>query len=70
MSRTPITRQQREEQLIEHYRNEAIGLNRLAELLGIHIMDAQHLLEKYNLDLQLTVEDFEAEMAMIRQKTE
>jgi predicted HTH domain antitoxin len=66
MSQTLITHQQLEEQLIQQYRNQEIGLGKLAEVLGIHIMEAQQLLKKYNLDLQLTVEDFELEMAVLQ----
>jgi predicted HTH domain antitoxin len=54
-------------EVMEQYRTGDIGLNKLAELLGIHITDAQHLLKKYHLDLQLTIADLEDDLRVMRQ---
>lgn len=67
MSQT-ITIAQRvlEAEVMQRYARGEIGLNKVAELLGIHIMDAQALLKQYDLELQLTVEDVQQELDELR----
>ncbi len=55
-----------EAQVMQRYARGEISLNQVAELLHIHVMDAQALLDKYQIDLQLSVEDFQREVKTLQ----
>lgn len=57
-----ITDQHHRDAVMARYACGEIGINKVAELLDIHIMDAYALLTDYNLEIQLTVDDFQQEM--------
>lgn len=58
--------EQFEAETMERYARDEIGLGLVAEILGIHIMDAQALLGKYDIDLAYDEEMLEQDMRRAR----
>ena len=60
----------RESQLVEdtlrEYQAEEISIGWVGEILGLHLMDVQHLLAERKIPLNISMEDVEADVATLR----